>query len=135
MARLDRFAAALGSALAIVGLSGCSRESQQDSYVRAQALDLVQREDRSRKPTRIEDAILSADRKAICGHAKIGSRKHVPFIINYAKPLPEAGLFATVDLVLLVPRYRGAPLESETAQASRITSKCRDAGIALKVPN
>ena len=134
MTRLNGFAAILGSALTIVGISGCSKEQRQDAFVREQALDLVQREDRSRKPTRIENAILSPDRKALCGHAQIGSRRHVPFIINYSRPLPEAGLFATVDLALLVPRYRGAPLESEAAQAARITAKCQAAGITLKMP-
>lgn len=115
-------------------LAGCERQTQAERFVVDQALDLVQREERSRLPTKIEVASLSKDKQSICGYATIGDRKHVPYIIRYSKPLPEAGLFATVSVVLTVPPYKGAPYESQADQAARILAECAKRGHHLPQP-
>ncbi len=115
-------------------LAGCERHTKAERFVLDQALDLVQREERSRLPTKIEVASLSKDKQSICGYATVGDRKHVPYIIRYSKPLPEAGLFATVSVVLTVPPYKGAPYESQAHQAARILAECAERGHHLPPP-
>lgn len=95
----------------------------------------MQREDRSRLPTKIEAASLHEDRKSICGYATIGERRHVPFIIRYSGTI-DHGLLSTVSVVLTVPPYKGAPYESEAHQSARILTECRARGHHLPpLPN
>lgn len=116
-------------------LAGCERHTKAEQFILDQSLDLVQREERSRQPTRIEMAALSKDKRFICGYATIGERRHVPYIIRYSKPLPEAGLFSTVSVVLTVPPYKGAPYESQADQSARIQAECRTLGHHLPSPS
>jgi len=51
-------------------------------------------------------------------------------MIKYSGAFPDAK-FAVVDLVLTVPRYKGAPYESQVSQSSRILSACRQSGHQL----
>lgn len=131
---MTRAVTAVALYLALLSLAACERHTKLERYVLDQSLDLVQREDRSRLPTKIEVASLSKDKQSICGYATIGDRKHVPYIIRYSKPLPEAGLFATVSVVLTVPPYKGAPYESQADQAARILAECAERGHHLPQP-
>jgi hypothetical protein len=116
-----------------ITLIGCQRLSRNEQLVMDQALDLVQREDRSREKTTIEVASLNRDLDSICGYATIGNRKHVPFSIKYSKPLPKGG-FAIVDIVMKEPRFKGDILQPEAAQSARILKACRDSGHNLPSP-
>ena len=116
-----------------LALAACERRTKAEQFVMDQALDLVQREERSRLPTQIEIASLNKSHDSICGYATIGDRKHVPYIIRYSKPLPRGG-FATVSVVLTVPPYKGAPYESQADQATRIQAECKTLGHRLPPP-
>ncbi len=115
-------------------LAGCERHTKAEQFILDQSLDLVQREERSRLPTKIEVASLSKDKQSICGYATIGDRKHVPYIIRYSNALPKGG-FATVSVVLTVPPFKGAPYESQADQALRIQAECRAIGHQLPSPS
>ena len=131
---MTRTAIAVALSLALLPLAACERHTKQERYILDQSLDLVQRQDRSRLPTKIEAASLHKDRKSICGYATIGERRHVPFIIRYSNALPKGG-FATVSVVLSVPPYKGAPYESQTNQAARILAECKERGHRLPPPS
>jgi hypothetical protein len=124
---------AMGLALVATMSTACHRLSKNEQYVMDQALDLVQREDRSREPTTIEVASLNKDLDSICGYATIGERKHLPFSIKYSNALPKGG-FATVDLVMNKPRFKGEVLQSEAAQSARILNSCKESGHHLPPP-
>lgn len=126
-------ASAMALALVATMSTGCHRLSKSEQYVMDQALDLVQREDRSREKTTIEVASLNKDLDSICGYATIGNRKHLPFSIKYSNALPRGG-FAVVDLVMNKPRFKGEALQSEAAQSARILNTCRESGHNLPLP-
>lgn len=130
MARIAACAAMTAIALLAPMVSSCQKHTKTEQYVLDQAKDLVQRHDRSRQRTTIEVASLYKDQRSICGYASIGGRKHVPYIIRYSQPLPAGG-FATVDLVMTEPPYKGAPVESQAAQSTRILASCRAIGHKL----
>lgn len=126
----------IASVLAMVALSqsGCHIRSQQEQYVLDQAEDLVQRFDRSRLRTKIEVASLDKEKVSICGYVTIGKRRHLPYIIRFSNPIPNQR-FAVVDVVLDKPKYKGAPYESEAAQAARILADCAALGHKLPPPS
>lgn len=130
MARIALCLALSGLALLTPVLTGCEKHTKLEQYILDQAKDLVQRHDRSGQKIHIEIASLYKDQKSICGYATIGDRKHVPYIIKFSTALPKGG-FATVDLVMTVPPYKGAPPESQAHQASRILAACRAIGHKL----
>lgn len=131
MMRIAKRWALTGLAIVLVPLlSGCEKHTKLEKYVLAQAKNMVQRHDSSREKTHIEIASLYKDRKSICGYATIGDRKHIPYIIKYSSALPN-GVFATVDLVMTKPPYKGAPPESQADQAARILAACRAIGHKL----
>lgn len=130
MASFATYVAKSTLVLLSVALISCEKHTKTEQYILDQATDLVQRHDRSGEKTFIEAASLYKDRKSICGYATIGARKHVPYIIKYSKALPDGG-FATVDLVMTKPPYKGAPVESQDQQSSRILSSCREIGHVL----
>jgi len=113
-------------------LISCKQNTVAENAMLSHAEDLIKREDRSRLPTKVEGASISKDHRSICGYVTIGDRSHIPYIIRHSKPYPKS-VFATVDLVMLKPKYKGAPYESATTQAARILTECREQGHNLPV--
>ncbi|MDB5580645.1 MAG: hypothetical protein JWR80_5821 [Bradyrhizobium sp.] len=105
-------------------LSACDNSPPGERLLFATTESYIRSHDPGDRPVSVEYASQAPDKSSVCGFVTVGSRKHLPYVIQ---KLP-GGAMVTVDMVLDRPLFVGQSVEPEATQAARIKALCKQLG-------